>query len=103
MTSFLGLALLATTQLDYPSGLINHFMSFCGTGVRNELILKGFPNAVATQTAVLQCACVMDKIRLSMSSDRFVGLTQEQQKDLSLRFAYECAGVKEPAQEVDPI
>jgi len=38
-----------------------------------------------------------------MSSDRFVGLTQQQQKDLSLRFAYECAGVKEPAQEVDPI
>jgi len=103
MTSFLGLALLTSTALDYPTLLINHFMSFCGVGVRNELLMQGYPNRVAVETATRQCACVMDKIRLSMSADRFVDLSQADQKKLSLDFAYECAGVQKPEETVEPI
>jgi hypothetical protein len=94
---------LQPSEPDYPTLLINHFMAFCGVGVRNELLMQGFPNGIAVETATKQCACVMDKIRLSMSAERFVDLSQADQQKLSLDFAYECAGVQKPEETVEPI
>ena len=94
---------LALQPGEFPSIQINNFMSSCGVNVQRELMASGWPQYPATMQAVQQCSCVLDKIRSDHSHKEYVFLTAEEQKRLSLKYAYECVGLKEPEETTEPI
>ena len=96
---------LALQPGEFPSIQINNFMSSCGMSIRKSLMQSGWAQYPATMQAVKQCSCVLDKIRTDMTHNEFVFLEIDEQKKLSLKYAYECVGLEQEKQEetVEPI
>ena len=94
---------LALQPGEFPSIQINNFMSHCGVNVQRELMKSGWPQYPATLQAVQQCSCVLDKIRTDHSHNEYVYLTADEQKKLSLKYAYECVGLEKEQETVEPI
>ena len=80
---------------EFPSLQINNFMSHCGVNVQRELMKSGWPQYPASIQAVQQCSCVLDKIRTDHSHHEYLHLNTKEQKKLSLKYAYECVGMKQ--------
>ena len=65
----------------------------CSTNLSPTYMMRGYPQNLAMQKSIYDCACVIDKFRTNFSQAEADNMTVPDRQLFSARYTQECLGV----------
>ena len=80
-------------SLDYPSPFLMEWIHNCSEELKMQYYMKGYPPPIAQRSAIYNCACVIDQLRIEYSQNEIMRMDGKERENVSEEATLKCLGL----------